>query len=71
VKPALDRPLRFTLTPRPPAIPSLREGSAPAAAIEKLTNSDVYNFKLQQTQDVGVLVELARFELPQDPTSTP
>lgn len=64
VKPQLDRPLRRTLAARPPSIPSLKEGTAQADAIEKLTGAEVYYFKPLQTQDVGVLLELSHSPIP-------
>lgn len=66
VAPALERPLRATLRAHPPPIPALREGSPQAAAIEKLTGSDLYYVKPLQTQDVGVLLELSHTPLPSD-----
>jgi hypothetical protein len=66
VKPQLDRPLRATLGAHPPSIPSLKEGTPQADAIEKLTGSELYFFKPLQTQDVGVLLELSHSPLPSD-----
>jgi hypothetical protein len=68
VKPALARPLRFSLPGRPPSLSALRGGPA-RTSISRATNSDVYNFDLIQAQDASVLLELARFPL-QDASSS-
>jgi hypothetical protein len=62
VKPQLERPLRRTLRPKPPSIPSLRTGPA-KELIDRLTGAEIYNFNLLQSQDASVLLELAHFKL--------
>jgi hypothetical protein len=59
---ALARPLRFTLSGKPPSITSLRTGPA-RDFINKTTGRDVYNFDVVQAQDASVLLELAHFPL--------
>jgi hypothetical protein len=58
----LSRPLRFTLSGKPPSISSLRGGPA-RDFIDKTTGRDVYNFDVVQAQDASVLLELAHFPL--------
>jgi hypothetical protein len=58
----LARPLRFTLSGKPPSIISLRGGST-RNFIKKTTGRDVYNFDVVQAQDASVLLELAHFKL--------
>ena len=62
VKPQLARPLRRTLSAKPPSIPSLRQGPT-ASFLDKLTLPELYNFDVVQSQDASVLLELARFPL--------
>jgi hypothetical protein len=62
VKAQLNQPLRATLSPKPPSIPSLRKGRI-KAFLESLTDSQVYNYDLTQAQDASVLLELAHFDL--------
>lgn len=58
----LDRPLRFTLSGKPPRISKLKAGPA-KTSIDKATGSDVYYFDVIQAQDASVLLELAHFPL--------
>jgi hypothetical protein len=62
LKQELSRPLRFTLTGKPPLISSLKGGPA-KKFIDKATGSDVYYFDVIQAQDASVLLELAHFPL--------
>lgn len=62
VKPQLERPLRATLSARPPSILSLRRGPA-RDYILKITAQELYNFDLAQAPDASVLLELAHFKL--------
>jgi hypothetical protein len=62
LKQELSRPLRFTLTGKPPLISSLKTGPA-RKFINKATGNDVYYFDVIQAQDASVLLELAHFPL--------
>jgi hypothetical protein len=62
LKPALSKPLRFTMPTKPPSIPSLKSG-AQRAFISNTVGNDLYNFDVIQAQDASVLLELAHFPL--------
>jgi len=58
VKPQLERPLRATLSAKPPSIPALRGGPARDYLL-RITNRELYNFDIAQAPDASVLLELA------------
>lgn len=58
VKPQLARPLRLTLSPRPPPIRALQKGPA-AAVIDRLAGPDFYGVvNVSQGMDSTILLEL-------------
>jgi hypothetical protein len=68
LKPALSRPLRFTLPGKPPSLPALKAGRE-RSFITNTVGNDLYNFDVIQAQDASVLLELAHFPL-QDSSSS-
>jgi hypothetical protein len=62
LKPALQRPLRFTLHGRAPSIPSLKSGPE-RTFINNTVGNDVWYFDVIQGQDASVFLELAHFPL--------